>query len=273
MLAAHCIYATKTKLSTKWTISCSSAVFPAMMQMVSDAQTASEAAVAAYDGIEAALGDLNTLIATVQEGPVAEVCGYTGIVNLSAADITGLVDTLNTLATTGALNSGLSTKQASSALLTAFAALSLASDKFPYATGPASLTTTPFTSIARTLLGCADGSSMRSTIGAATMVGQFDDQTGTTYQFTVDDSGKMITLTNTATVNATLPNNLPKGWNALVYQGGNGTINLSAGTGAVLVNRQNQYKTAGRYAVASLLCVSNTIGTNAMFVLGGDTQI
>jgi hypothetical protein len=272
VLAGHCVYASKTKTSTQWSLSCSAGVIPAMTELLADTQSARDAAAATEVTIAGQLSSLTGLIAAVNSGPVAEVCGYTGIVTLSAADITGLVATLNTLATAAALNSGLSTKQASSALLTAFAALQFATDKLTYSTGPGTFSLTAFTAMARTLLACVDAPSMCTSLGAATMVGQFDDQSGTSYQFTVADSGKMITLTNSAAIAASLPNNLPKGWNALIYQGGTGAVTFGALSGATLHNRQNQFKTAGAYAVVSLLCVSNSDGASAVYVLGGDTS-
>ena len=289
VLAGHCIYATKSQSSARWTLSCSAGVVPAMMDMLAQAQTASSAAVAAQSGVTSQIGTLTSLIAAAASGPVIEVCGYTGIVNLATADIAGLVATLNTLATTAALNSGLSTKQTASSLLTAFAALSLSANVLPYATGPNALALTAFTALARTLLACADGPSMCTAIGASTpasvaaqiasatisssnLSAQFDDQTGTSYTFVAADNGEVVTLTNAASIAASLPNNLAKGWNVLVYQGAAGIVTFSAASGATLRNRQNQFKSAGIYAVVSLLCVSNTTGTNAVYVLGGDTQ-
>ncbi len=176
------------------------------------------------------------------------------------------------LATTAALTSGLSTKQTSSSILSALDALTLATDRLPYSTGPNTFALASFTAMARTLLACIDSQSMCSTLGAATMTGQFNDQVATTYQFTSSDTGKMITLTNTSAILAWLPNDLPKGWNALVYQADDGAVDFGALSGATLNNRQNQFRTAGKYAVVSLLCVSNVDDVSAVYVLGGDTS-
>jgi hypothetical protein len=109
-----------------------------------------------------------------------------------------------------------------------------------------------------------------TTINSNQIAAVFDDQTGTTYTFVAADSGKQVTLTNAAAVAATLPNNLPKGWNCLVWQGGAGQVTFSPASGATLRNRQGQTHTAGQYAMVSLMVMSNSNGTSAVYALGGD---
>jgi hypothetical protein len=108
------------------------------------------------------------------------------------------------------------------------------------------------------------------TINSNQIAAAFNDQTATSYTFAASDVGKQITLTNSAAITATLPNNLPKGWNCLVWQGGAGQVTFTAGSGATLVNRQSKTKTAGQYAMVSLMVMSNSIGTSAVYALGGD---
>ena len=208
-----------------------------------------------------------------------------GVVTLGIVDITGLASTIAGLATT----SSLSAKQPSSAILSSLAGLSWAANMLPYGTSGSSVGLTAFTTFAQPLLACISAGAVITLIGAATpasvsaqiagaaiesdqLVASFDDQVGTVYTFAPSDNGEVVTMTNAAAVAASLPDTLPKGWNVLVYQGGAGIVSFSAlGTGT-LRNRQGQYRTAGQYAVVSLLCVSNTTGTGAVFVLGGDTQ-
>jgi hypothetical protein len=109
-----------------------------------------------------------------------------------------------------------------------------------------------------------------TTINSSQIAAAFDDQTGTTYSFTAADSGKQVTLTNAAAITATLPNNLAKGWNCLVWQGGAGQVAFSPASGATLRNRQSLTHTAGQYAMASLMVMSNSNGVSAVYALGGD---
>ncbi len=95
--------------------------------------------------------------------------------------------------------------------------------------------------------------------------------TNVTYTFLSTDSSKLIELTNVSAITATLPNNLAKGWNCSVVQGAGGTVTLTAASGATLINRQAQYNTAGTWAAVSVYVSTNVSGTNAAYVLVGDT--
>jgi hypothetical protein len=287
VFAGHCVYATKTQASTQWTLSCNSAVITAMMNLLASAQTAANTAVAAESSVVNSIGDLQTLINIVSAGPVASVAGKTGAVTLATSDIIGLDTALLGKASVASLSS----KQDNSALLTAFATLTFATDKLAYSTGSASLGITGFTALARALLACTDAASMRAVLGlgtaalsaatdfapaavpSGTVAAQFDDQVSiTTYTFASTDSGRIVTLSNVNPITATLPNNLPKGWNCLVYQGNLSQVTFVAASGATMRNRLGNMKTAGQYAVVSLLCVSNVDGGSAVYVLGGDTS-
>jgi hypothetical protein len=309
ILAGHCVYATKTKTSTQWSLSCNSALPSAMMALLSQAQTAATSASNSAATVASEMGDLQSLVNAVQSGPVASVAGRTGVVVLSIPDITGLVSALAAKVETATFNSQLGTKQAVSALLTAFAALPSAADKNIYFTGVGTMSVATYTAFARSMDAAADATTARGVLGlgdaathpasdfatsasiaaagyqtaaqvnaaisaaliSSSQIGAvFDDQTGTTYAFVPADNGKAVTLTNAAAITATLPNNLAKGWNAIVYQGGAGQITFTTGTGATLRNRQNQTKSAGQYAMVSLMCVSNSDGASAVVALGGD---
>jgi hypothetical protein len=283
--AGHCVYAALNQGSTQWTLSCNSALPSAMMALAAQAQTAADAATAANDSVEGQIGDLNALVALVQSGPVASVAGKGGAVILNTADITGLDDALASKATTAALAGGLTTKQNTSAILGALAALTLFADRLIYATGSATFNVTPFTAFARSLLAGADAPTARSTLGlgdaalqpssafqpafgtlpSGQIAGQVTPDQVVAHVFVSSENGKVIAINVASAVTATLQADLAVGWNALVYQKGPGQITF-VGNGATLRNRQNQFKTAGQFAVVSVVCV----GTGE-YVIGGDT--
>jgi hypothetical protein len=90
--------------------------------------------------------------------------------------------------------------------------------------------------------------------------------TGTTYTLEASDKGKVVTLDNSSSITVTILNNLGDGFNCLIVQKGTGKITISAGTGVTLINRQSHTKTAGQYAVVTIV----NIGTNQV-ILAGDT--
>ena len=92
-----------------------------------------------------------------------------------------------------------------------------------------------------------------------------NDQTGTSYSLTSSDNGKVVTLNNGSAITLTIPSGLGDGFNCLIVQKGSGQITLSA-SGTTLINRQNHTKTAGQYAVVSIV----NIGSDNIIV-GGDT--
>jgi hypothetical protein len=296
-LACGCAYTTKHQTSMSWSISCNSAMLQAEMNILAQCQSSATSAHTDAANVQTLITQATQLIQIVQSGPVVTVAGRSGVVVLSMSDIVGLTDALLQKAAVTDLTSGLASKQPLSSALTTFASLSGAADKFPYFTGVGVLALATVTSLARTLLMAPDAATMRTTLGLGdaathpasdfvtpTSIGSigifssqiqptFDDEIGTSFNFVYNNWGAVITLTNAAAITATLPNNLPKGWNVLVYQGGAGQVTLVPSSGVTLRNRQNQFKTAGQYAVVSILCVSNTTGTNAVYVVGGDTAV
>lgn len=97
----------------------------------------------------------------------------------------------------------------------------------------------------------------------------FDDQVGTTYTVAAADKGMIITLTNASAITLTLPDSLPKGFTCLVAQMGAGQVTFTPSGGATRQNRLGFTKSAGQYAVCSLIVTSNA-GSAAVWVLGGD---
>ena len=89
-----------------------------------------------------------------------------------------------------------------------------------------------------------------------------NNQTGTTYTLTSSDNGKVVTLNNAAAITLTINIGLGDGFNCLIVQKGVGQITI-AGT-ATRINRQNHTKTAGQYAVVSIV----NIGSDTIIVAG-----
>lgn len=101
--------------------------------------------------------------------------------------------------------------------------------------------------------------------------GNINAQTGTSYTLLAADSGKVIELTNAAAITLDMPNNLPVGWCCTVVQGGAGAVTFTPASGATRRNRQSHTKTAGQWAACMLYVRTNSGGSAAEYVLGGDT--
>lgn len=83
-------------------------------------------------------------------------------------------------------------------------------------------------------------------------------------------AGNVVNISG-GTVALEVPNDLPVGFTCLVIQGAAGTITVSAGSGATVVNRQSHTTLAGQYATASFVCIANAGGSSAVVVFSGDT--
>ena len=91
-----------------------------------------------------------------------------------------------------------------------------------------------------------------------------NNQTGTSYTLTSADNGKVVTLNNASAITLTINTGLGNGFNCLIVQKGAGQITIS-GT-ATRINRQNHTKTAGQYAVVSIVNIGNE-----QVIVAGDT--
>ena len=91
-------------------------------------------------------------------------------------------------------------------------------------------------------------------------------QTGTTYTIVASDNGKVVSLDNGSAITVTINTGLGDGFNCLLVQKGAGQVTISAGGGVTIVNRSSETKTAGQYAIVSVI----NIGSEA-YVLSGDT--
>ena len=98
----------------------------------------------------------------------------------------------------------------------------------------------------------------------ATIAANVNVQTGTTYTLQDSDNGKVITLNNGSAITLTVPIGLSAGFNCLVVQLGAGAITFTASS-TTIYNRGNNTKTAGQYAIATI--VSYTSNT---FITSGD---
>ena len=79
------------------------------------------------------------------------------------------------------------------------------------------------------------------------------------------DNGKIIYCTNGSAVTITTAVSLGAGFSCTIIQGGAGQITVAQGASTTLVSYGSLVKTAGQYALASLICpVANT------FYLGGN---
>jgi len=78
------------------------------------------------------------------------------------------------------------------------------------------------------------------------------------------DNGKVLTMTNAAAITLTVPAGLNVGFSCLIIQLAAGKVTFTA-SGTTIVQRQSFTKTAGQYAVASVLAYA----TNT-FALSGD---
>jgi hypothetical protein len=89
------------------------------------------------------------------------------------------------------------------------------------------------------------------------------------FDFDETVNGQVISVDSITNVTAKLSgqiSNYPIGFNVTFIQENLGNITFGVNTGFVIVNRLNLNKTAGRYAVASLLRLKDT----GLFILYGD---
>jgi hypothetical protein len=88
-------------------------------------------------------------------------------------------------------------------------------------------------------------------------------QTVTNYTLTAADNGKIITFSNACTVR--VPSTLFAGFNCFLLQAGTGQVTIVGNSGVTVNNRTAFTKTAGQYAIATVLGLNNTT-----FISSGD---
>lgn len=100
-----------------------------------------------------------------------------------------------------------------------------------------------------------NGSAWVNFIASNTSTGLTNDQTGTSYTLTSADNGKIITLNNASAITLNVPYFFI-GFNCMILQKGAGQVTLVInGTTTNILNRYNFTKTAGQYAMLSLVCI------------------
>lgn len=108
------------------------------------------------------------------------------------------------------------------------------------------------------------GNSRTNITVASNPLSATNTQTGTSYTLQASDHNKIVTLNNAGAITLTVPSGLGAGFSCLLVQLGAGKATFTA-SGTTIVQRQSFTKTAGQYAVASVVAyVANT------FVLSGD---
>ena len=105
--------------------------------------------------------------------------------------------------------------------------------------------------IGATTISSITGNGTTSTLSNFSSV--INDQIGTTYTLTNNDNGKIVTFNSASAVNVTVPS-LSVGFNCMIIQKGAGQVTLSP-SGVSILNRYNFTKTAGQYAILSLVCI------------------
>ena len=99
-----------------------------------------------------------------------------------------------------------------------------------------------------------NGSSWINFIASNTSTSLPNDQTGTSYTLTSADNGKIITLNNASAITLNVPYFFV-GFNCMVLQKGAGQVTLTInGTTTNIYNRYGFTKTAGQYAILTLVC-------------------
>lgn len=92
-------------------------------------------------------------------------------------------------------------------------------------------------------------------------LGSPNAQTGTTYTLVLTDSSRLVTLSNTGAITATVPPNssvaFPTGSQVNLMQLGAGQVTVAAGSGVTLRSAGSLVKTSAQYAVATLVKIAS----------------
>lgn len=199
-LAATVVFSEKEQVGSNWTISCNSAVWQAMRDLLDAAVAAKEIAEAAVATTAAQVETVEGLLEVIQGGPVVSVAGKSGAVVIELADVVGLVSALAGKASA----SSLSGKQDASAKLTAISDATWAADYLLYLAGPATVAPTPLTAFMRTLLDDVDQATAKATLGvpSAASDAAIRSANGSGYiqASSLSSASALVTLTDAATV-------------------------------------------------------------------------
>lgn len=98
---------------------------------------------------------------------------------------------------------------------------------------------------------------------------ELNPQTGTAYTLVLADAGRLVTVDSAALHALTLPPNSSVAFDIGTYltiaQLGVGQIQVTPGSGVTLVSRGSVFKTAGQYAMATLMKIATDT-----WILSGD---
>ena len=89
-------------------------------------------------------------------------------------------------------------------------------------------------------------------------------ESGTTKTLAAADNGTIIVCSSSSAITITVPSSLPSGFNCMIIQNGSGQVSLSASS--TTLNNRNGSKTAGQYAILTLVHLGSDV-----FVVSGDT--
>jgi len=90
-------------------------------------------------------------------------------------------------------------------------------------------------------------------------------ESGTSKTLAASDNGTIIVCSSNSAVTITVPASLPSGFNCMIIQNGSGQVTLSASS--TTLNNRNGSKTAGQYAILTLVHLGSDV-----FVVSGDTS-
>lgn len=91
----------------------------------------------------------------------------------------------------------------------------------------------------------------------------------TSYTVAATDNGLVLQFTAGTAVTVTVPNSLAADFNCLATQMGAGQVTFTAGSGATQHQRSGLSKTAGQYAIVTILGTGNA-GSAFVYTLSGD---
>lgn len=91
------------------------------------------------------------------------------------------------------------------------------------------------------------------------------------YALVSADTGTVIVFSVTSAAVLTCPKTMPVGHVVEVIQSNTAQVTFTAATSANVLNRSSHTKTAGQYAAVQLMVIANSDGSNAQYILAGDT--
>ena len=91
------------------------------------------------------------------------------------------------------------------------------------------------------------------------------------YALVSSDTGTVIVFSVTSAAVLTCPKTMPVGYVVEVIQSNTAAVTFTAATSAAVLNRSTHTKTAGQYAAVQLMVITNSDGSNAQYILAGDT--